>query len=578
VRYNEFYLIETQAIGASDKSIPKYVANIIEMMKTARADPEIVLELQLSSTTPGAGDIMQFLPKEGEWQDLQNAWEEIKAAVDRGEPNRNWKEIWNNEISIEVVGDLDEYNWPVAKARKFSTTFGKIYKSKQVKGSSKSYNLGNLTEGIFAGGLYLRLLKDSATPIKQDELRKFLLRKDLVNKKPFPSKPGGKIDYPTGEPQDRIALLIHLSDNNFQALKDPPTLEGLKDHINSVAAAVNNSSDLIQLRETLRINNVIDQINVRAEGPIDEKLSTVDVDIHVTNTETLEQDTIKYERSVKAGAVKQFGQVSAGGAKKYKVAGVTAKMLKPVGGEKTEDGMQMIAEKRWALQEEFWKSWSSDINLSRAKKGFTDTWMESLRKDDRNMRYLDAYTISYAKAADQLNAMLKVGTKRDITTVRKWLRKFFGQLHIHAGKTGRPGAPPPMAKTTHFDKGKYEELDFDRLNDYIKVADLEAKMSEYKIHSDAAKKRGEEAQERARPEIHIRAKKDSPKNSKVKWSKGEVLLIFRFYVAEGKLSNLIEKGPLLRKWAWIASSDQTGQPTDAMGELIQDNDPEVVPA
>jgi hypothetical protein len=576
MRAREFYLIETQVSGASNVSIPKYVANIIEMMKVARADPEVVMELQLSTTTPGAGDIMHFLPKEGEWQELQNTWDEINTAVERNEPGRKLNEIWRKEITVEIVGDLDTYKWPVEKSRNFNTTFGKIYKSKAVKGSSKSWNLGNLTEGIFAGGLYLKLLKE--TPIKSGQLKNFLLRTDLQNRKPFPSGPGDKINYQSGEQQDRISLLIHLSENNFQALKDKSTLDGLSAHINSVAANVNQSSDLIKLRETLRINNVIDKINVKAEGPVDEKLSTVDVDIHVTNTETNEQDMVHYERSVKAGAVKQFGQVSAGGAMKYKVAGVTAKMLKPVGGAYTEEGMQMIAEKRWALQEEFWKSWSSDINLSRAKKDFINTWMESLRNNDENMRYLDAYTISYDKAAKQLNALLKGGVKKDKKAVKKWLTKFFGELHTHAGKTGRPGAPPPMAKTTHFDKGKYEELDFGELNKYIKVADLEATVSEYKIHSDAAKKRGEEAKERARPEIHIQAKNASPKNSKVKWSKGEVLLIFRFYVAEGKLSNLIEKGPLLRKWAWVASSNKDGRPTDAMGELIRDNNPEVVPA
>jgi hypothetical protein len=591
MRAHEFLFTERQVSQVSATSIPKYIANIITLLGNAE-NPAIRLELQLKQSTPGQGDLIPFDPDQGQSASLQGAWNLIKD-----DPEKH-REIFDHPIIGTIVGDLDnEYNWPKGRKpqhnEKFTIKLGELSKTKDVKGSSKSWNLGNLTEGIFAAGLYLRLLKEDAITTKA--LTSLLLNKKLYNNRPFPYQKGLPIKYQTGESSDRISLHIGLSKNNFDALKDGPTLEGLIEHINSIAANVNNSSDLIELRDKLRINNIIDQINVRAAGTEDEKLSTVDVDIWVTNTETKETDKVKYERSVKAGEVKQFGQVTAGGAKKYGFRGED-KLISSTRDKKTNTtlmkfgdneatlhndkkmshkdnrkALEMIAQRRWALQEQFWKSWSSDIDFGNTQKKFTDTWIKSLENDKDKTGYLDAYTLSYNKAADELNSLLDVGVKKDKKAVKKWLGKFFGELHTHAGKTSRPGA---FTKTTHFDKGAYEELDFAELHKYIEVADLEAVVSEYKIHSDAAKKRGEGPQERARPEVHIRAKNASPEKSSVQWDQGEVFLIFRFYVAEGKLSNLIEKGDLLRKWAWVASSDKKGKRTDAMGMLI---DPKPTP-
>ena len=593
MRAHEF-LFERQVSMVSETSIPKYIANIIALLGVGK-NPTMRLELQLKQSTPGQGDLIPFDPDPDQSASLQAAWELIKD-----DPEKH-REIFDHPISGTIVGDLDnEFNWPRGRKpqhnEKFTIKLGELSKTKDVKGSSKSWNLGNLTEGIFAAGLYLRLLKED-DKITTNALIKLLLNKQLYNNTPFPSK-GQMVTYQTGEKQDRISLHIGLSQNNFEALKDGPTLEGLIRHINSIAANVNNSSDLLELRDKLRINNVIDQINVRAAGTEDEKLSTVDVDIWVTNTKTKETDKVRYERSVKAGEVKQFGQVTAGGAKKYGFRGED-KLISGTRDKKTnttlmkfgEDeatlhndkkmshkdnfkALEMIATRRWALQEQFWKSWSSDIDFGNTQKKFTDTWIKSLKNDKDKTGYLDAYTLSYTAAADQLNLLLN---KEDHSEdVKEWLGKFFGELHTHAGKTSRPGA---FAKTTHFDKGSYEELDFAELHKYIEVADLEAIVSKDLVWSNAAQKRYEKSkdpkdaqQQRARPEVHIRAKDASPEKSSVQWDAGEVFLVFRFYVADGKLSNLIEKGDLLRKWAWIASADKEGNRTDAMGKLI-DSEP-----
>jgi len=265
--------------------------------------------------------------------------------------------------------------------------------------------------------------------------------------------------------------------------------------------------------------------------------------------------------------------------------------MKAVGGVNSEKGMKMLADRRWTLVEQFWHSWSTDINMKPVKKKFTDVWMNSLTKGDADMSYLDSYWISYDHAAKQLKKLLNVSKTRDAKTVNKWIEKFYGDLHSHAGKTGREGKPPPRANMTSFSGGKYEELNFGELQKYVGNANITAILSENKIQGKDAAERGDDPKRRARPEIHIIAKNggkivihketgqvvpekkwnkvEEGTTHTVSWQAGEVFLIFRFFAAFGKLSNLIEKGDLLKKWAWVASSDSSGNSTDAMGVIQQ---------
>ncbi len=601
MRAHEF-LFERQISQSSAKSVPGYVAEIVRVLKAAE-DPDIMLELQLSSKTPGPGDLIPFQPNPNQGEILEKAWAKIYAAPATPDKYPEWYEIMKHVIEGTIPGNLAQYNWPAQMAKptdqKFKVPIGQLSKTPDLKGASKSYNTGNVTEGIFAGALYLRLNQKENITTPQ-------LIEWLVN------VPQNKITYPTEyksaktnydnieqDDQDFLFVKIHLSQNNFDALKDKPTLDGLMGHINSVTNYV-NQVEVPRLRETF-INDVVERIEIKAEGPVDEKASTVDIDIHVTNTETEETNLITFERSVKGGAtsVKQFDQKTAGGAKKYGYTGddklISAKDIKAVGGVNSEKGMKMLADRRWTLVEQFWHSWSTDINMKPVKKKFTDVWMNSLRNGDADMSYLDSYWISYEHAAKELKKLLNVSKSRDATTVNKWIEKFYGDLHSHAGKTGREGA---LARMTSFHGGKYEELDFGELKKYVGNADITAELSKDLIWSDAAQKRYAKSkdpkdaqQQRARPEIHIKTakageivlsketgqivpKKQIPKMKEgtthtVSWEAGEVFLVFRFFAAYGKLSNLIEKGDLLKKWAWVASSDSSGSPTDAMGVVQQ---------
>ena len=157
MRAHEF-LFERQVSQVSATSIPKYIANIITLLGNAE-NPAIRLELQLKQSTPGQGDLIPFDPVQGQSANLQGAWNLIKD-----DPEKH-REIFDHTIIGTIVGDLDnEFNWPKGRKpqhnEKFTIKVGELSKTKDVKGSSKSWNLGNLTEGIFAAGLYLRLLKE----------------------------------------------------------------------------------------------------------------------------------------------------------------------------------------------------------------------------------------------------------------------------------------------------------------------------------------------------------------------------------------------------------------------------------
>jgi hypothetical protein len=55
------------------------------------------------------------------------------------------------------------------------------------------------------------------------------------------------------------------------------------------------------------------------------------------------------------------------------------------------------------------------------------------------------------------------------------------------------------------------------------------------------------------PTIHISAG-SAGQAGKIKWKANEVLLQLRLYVNSGKVTNLLEKGSLIKKWTIVASN------------------------
>ena len=137
------------------------MAEIVRVLRAAEKDPDVMLELQLSSNTPGQGDLIPFQPDPNQGDKLENDWAAIYAAPATPNKYPEWYVIMDHEIEGTIPSDMAQYNWPAQMKKppdqNFEVQIGQLSKTPDLKGASKSYNTGNVTEGIFAGALYLRL-------------------------------------------------------------------------------------------------------------------------------------------------------------------------------------------------------------------------------------------------------------------------------------------------------------------------------------------------------------------------------------------------------------------------------------
>lgn len=347
-------------------------------------------------------------------------------------------------------------------------------KSKVTGAPKKSYNLGNVTEGMFGMAIYLRLASNN--PINLSQLTNALL------KLPTWTQTGAEVSTKSSySVADLLALKIRLAQRHYDALVDSEVLEKLSKHLTSVVNYV-NAEEIVNLQKDFATNGTVDQVLVRADGLSDETTSKVDVDVVYTTPEGTEKVT--YERSVKTGSVKQFGQVSTGGAKIGSL---------PIG-------------ERWNLQKEYWDSWGVDISAVEGK--FRKHWEQASDQD-----FVKAYDLSYAEAAKQLKALMHGDREEKIA-----IKNFMETIKFHARRDN------PNAQTVSFGSKGYEVLNFEKLDQFVDQVNLTANLSTQARHGP-----------RKNPEVHITD--DS----------GNIFLIFRLYNGTDKITNLIEKGPLIRK-------------------------------
>tara|TARA_B100000809_G_scaffold69005_1_gene66216 strand:- start:534 stop:2228 length:1695 start_codon:yes stop_codon:yes gene_type:complete len=563
MRAREFYLIERRLQYTSPTSIKGYIDNIMAMLKHAEDNPDIELLMDILFKVKPA-NIIQFQPAKQQSANLQKAWDKVykewqarPPATNTAEQTENdnvLKQIWTHRIEGTVDGE--QVSWQGEIGYPLSI----FEKTKEIKGSErKSYNTGNMTEGIFASAIYLRLR--NAKPITVNQLISFMVNQLAGSGQKQPKSDAAartkwtstEIENPV---QDKLQLIVTLAPNNFEPLKNRDTMMGLSSHINAIVNYV-NTVEIQRIQEEFLANNIVDSIIVRAAGTEDEKGSKVDIDIvyqnaNMTNPEKLEA---RYSRSMKTGNVDQFGQKSAGGAAYDSYAydeyeeedfndDGTAKDNNPkakLGRRKPNQSIETkdIIQRRWNRQHVFWKTFGIDIATGKTQKDFKDNWEDDWLYEGYD--FIKSFKLSYEKATKQFNKSLS--NKND----RKEVETLFKALQWHARRND------PNALVTNFDdkKGTYEELDFNMLDGYIAKADLRAR---YSLDLNT----GEETK---RPGIQILA--NSPGNferknadgtvEKVEWKKGDIFMKFRLFVGADKITNLIEKGPLIRKWTEVAS-------------------------
>tara|TARA_Y100000592_G_scaffold52851_1_gene83515 strand:+ start:782 stop:2275 length:1494 start_codon:yes stop_codon:yes gene_type:complete len=318
----------------------------------------------------------------------------------------------------QKITDLNFGDTIVGKVGNKPTTIKarQIYKGSELKGDRKYYNVGYVSEGLFGMGMFLALL--SERPIGADSIKQGVMKYLKSN--------GDKVMSRNKVSGDKIALQTYLPDNDFKGLKDPKTYQDpeIVAHSESIANYVNNSPDFKKLDDMFSTNEKIDSVEVIADGRSEQKATTVDVYIRYADGKR-----VKFERSIKSGKVKQFGQAPMGGALR----------------QKEKDDATYSRDYRWFYQEQFWGNLGIDI--SAAEDDFMDT-------PDLN----DAFFASFREAAVQIDKEL-VGDKKE----RTMLRNLFRLAQDFAG-----------AKIVHVYKGGYRVMDFKKLDQEIEKANFRA--------------------------------------------------------------------------------------------------------
>lgn len=548
MRASEFlFLKETNLRNTSNiGSLRTYVQKALEFLNSSNPPPSIDI------STGGTNIDYTLYPDAASVENLEKEWKALdKTALDQPDSFKYMKKIWGIQLQgivKDIVKDADGNEKTVEKT--VTVTFGNVYKDKKFR-IAKDWNTGNVTEGFFSAAIYLRLQK--ATDITKVDLINFV-KKLGASGKTIPDRNSASTQW-SSEPQDNLFLRIRLSAGNMAALKDPDVhilfnkhLQGIVDYVNTV--------EIERVQKWFAENGIVDEILVKGLGPEDEKGSKVDIAITYHNADMADskQYVAYYERSVKTRGGSQFGQEAVGGAsydsKSYH-KGEGAPPSKEQGKEKED-----IIQRRWEKQLNYWNSLG--INISTVETDFKKSWKTAW--DNKGKDWLDTFLISYNEALAGFNNL-----KRS----RNSYAKFFKGIQFHAMKDN------PDALVTNFDEdtGYYEELDFTKLDNFLdNISDEKVDLPIADLKATVALINPTKKELKTNPEFKGKAMKwptlriisgsageaniinSKGKSNTIKWKANEVLLQLRLYVNSGKVTNLLEKGNLLKKWTLVASN------------------------
>lgn len=178
-------------------------------------------------------------------------------------------------------------------------------------GGSKGFNAGDVAEGVFAAGLAARFLhKDD--DIKIPDIVKVL--KDLSGKR------SGKtssivMESKNANPKviDDVKLVVNLAEVNLDALFAPglETMASMKP-VYSAVVDFCNGKEVKRHSHMFYENNIANDIVIVSDGIGNQKGTKMDVSVQVTDNSN-KLNVYNLNVSLKAGDVKQFGQVGGSG-------------------------------------------------------------------------------------------------------------------------------------------------------------------------------------------------------------------------------------------------------------------------
>ena len=175
------------------------------------------------------------------------------------------------------------------------------------------YNLGDMAEGVVGAAITARFIYKNKNVNAQlvYGVLSALAKSGPTN---YPGKKGKQVEKTfksankNPKIMDDVRCFISLAEVNMLALLSPSNKELLKEYVDS-AVKYANSNNVKKWSKLVYENNRYDKIEVLSDGLGGQRSTKVDVSVKITNDEgkLLPVDILV---SLKAGDVKQFGQVS----------------------------------------------------------------------------------------------------------------------------------------------------------------------------------------------------------------------------------------------------------------------------
>ena len=170
-------------------------------------------------------------------------------------------------------------------------------------------NMGDVAEGVFAAALAARFFDRTTPQISADSVYSIL---NQLSVKSIPGKKSVEANYSSTPPNqdgstDVLKLSIVLGEANMNFLKNTINKESLREFVNASLQYANRGSVMSWVK-TIYENNKKDTIEILGDGVSNQKSTKVDVRVKITDSEN-NLLPVDINVSVKAGNVKQFGQV-----------------------------------------------------------------------------------------------------------------------------------------------------------------------------------------------------------------------------------------------------------------------------
>ena len=323
-------------------------------------------------------------------------WSSILKGTFKGRPGKIKGTINGKPILVSLSG--------ITKTRDFGSTQSASGGDKEDPKQPTLSNRGLIAEGILGAGLFAKFIKRDGTISVADitqVLDKFNAGQDEI-----------QVNDIAGNVADTFILVLKMKKGPYRDLFDKNKRPLLEDEFNSVVKFANGPYAK-KYSSFFARNGKADTVKVISDGVSAE--TTTKTDVYVQLPLVLQKGkprTLKFEVSLKSGAVRQIGQIGGAGFDK---------------------------------QADLWQMFGIDVNDLQKDFEGKDTEQEKL-------------ALTYKAVADRLGDAL-LGDKDK--TERKVLRKVEDAIKFFATRRD------PKVRVVKFDKGDYKMLDVTKIDDKI---------------------------------------------------------------------------------------------------------------